>query len=57
MKYWLEYKAPAESYDDKEWEELTEAEFVEICQAQGDYAADIYFIQLTGPSLVIKRKD
>ena len=57
MKYWLEYKAPAESYDSKEWKELTEAEFVEICKAQGGYNQDIYFIQLTGPSLVIKGKD
>ncbi len=56
MKYWLEYKAAIESYDDKEWDELTESEFVEICKAQGDWAADIYFILLSGPSLVIRSK-
>jgi len=56
MKYWLEYKAAIESYDDKEWDELTESEFVEICKAQGDWAADIYFILLSGPSLVIRNK-
>lgn len=56
MKYWLEYKAPSESYNDKEWDELTEAEFVEICKAQGEDDLDIYFVQLSKPSLVIKRK-
>jgi hypothetical protein len=56
MKYWIEYKAPADEYDDKLWEELTESEFSEICTAQGDYAPDIYFIQLTEPSLVIRNK-
>ena len=56
MKYWIEYTAARTKSESYKWEELSEAEFVEICQAQEDYFEDIYFMQLTEPSLVIKRK-
>ena len=54
MKYFLEY-IPAKS-ESKMWIELTEYDFAEICSAQEDFEPDIYFIQLTGPSLVIREK-
>ena len=54
MKYFLEY-IPAKS-ESKMWIELTEYDFAEICSAQDDFEPDIYFIQLTGPSLVIRSK-
>ena len=57
MKYWIEYKAPADDYDDKLWEELTEDEFSRICTEQGDYQPNIYFIELSEPSLVVVHKE
>ena len=57
MKYWIEYKAPADEYDDKLWEELTESEFGEICTAQGDYQPNIYCVELSEPSIVVVHKE
>ena len=54
MKYFIEYQ-PTKN-ESKMWEELTEDEFIEICSAQSDFEPDIYFIQLTGPTLVIRSK-
>jgi hypothetical protein len=54
MKYFLEY-IPAMS-EEKVWEELTEGQFIDICSRENDFEPDIYFIQLTGPTLVIRSK-
>jgi hypothetical protein len=54
MKYFIEYQ-PTKN-ESKMWEELTEDEFIDICSAQNDFETDIYFIQLTVPSLVIMSK-
>tara|TARA_B110000908_G_scaffold71176_1_gene85900 strand:+ start:20601 stop:20864 length:264 start_codon:yes stop_codon:yes gene_type:complete len=54
MKYFVEYQ-PTKN-ESKMWEELTEDEFTSACCAQNDFEPDIYFIQLTGPSLVIRSK-
>lgn len=54
MKYFIEYDQVND--DSKMWEELTEDEFIEICFAQRHFEPDIYFVQLTGPTLVIRSK-
>ena len=57
MAYFVEY-TPNES-EGEQWEELTEAQFVALCQRHTDnlatdaWQANMYFVQLTGPSIVL----
>tara|TARA_R110002153_G_scaffold114677_1_gene257572 strand:+ start:688 stop:921 length:234 start_codon:yes stop_codon:yes gene_type:complete len=60
MAYFVEY-TPNEN-EGKQWEELTEAQFADLCQqhqdklATGAWQDDVYFAQLTGPTVVLVDK-